>query len=673
MKLNIYLIKWLFSFGLFHSINSLPCPNMCNGHGRCDEPGQQCLCFDGYQGGDCSELICPFGFAWADQAIGIDDAHNLAECSNMGNCNREIGVCDCREGFEGKACERKSCPNQCTKNGKCQSMRYYADTKDPGEGTVYSYTNIWDADMLYGCHCDTEYYGPDCSLRYCPRGDDPLTGNTANIRNNPRQFNEVQQIYCKAGQGTFTLTFRGKTTDNIPYNAKPQALLEYLQRLTTVGLVKIDMFGYPGQACTDGGNEWSIEFLNDFGDLPMLVPNQDNLGFADDIFTPELRITERVRGTKENEECSNRGFCDASTGYCTCNDDYDTSDGYSKKGIRGDCGFPTTTIQQCPGVISCSGHGECKGSPTYRCACSEGWKGSDCSDRTCPFGISWFIRPDQNNRAHIFQHTECSDQGICNRETGECRCMDGFTGASCNRMTCPGPTPEEWCNGHGQCVDMATLAEAAIVNGDAADFTYGATPNKPQTWDAHMIYGCLCDALWTGYDCSLRVCPFGDNPSTRSQVDEIQRITCQDDTMDGNIVFSFRQQNTEPLLPTATRADVKAALEALNNIDTVNVDYGTISNIDSLCTPGAVNSFLISFRTEHGDLPALIPQSENIDIILVDEYRKGTKENWECSGCGLCDRNSGNCNCFSGYGSSDGMGNKGIKGDCGFIEPIIKL
>ena len=41
---------------------------------------------------------------------------------------------------------------------------------------MYTYTNIWDANKIFGCDCDERYYGSDCSLRNCPVGDDPLTG-----------------------------------------------------------------------------------------------------------------------------------------------------------------------------------------------------------------------------------------------------------------------------------------------------------------------------------------------------------------------------------------------------------------------------------------------------------------------------------------------------------------
>ncbi len=153
-----------------YDVLATPCPNSCSSHGVCDSSSRVCQCFNGFTGGDCSLRTCPFGAAWADQAIGIDDAHNSAECSNMGICDRTVGQCVCQAGFEGTACQRKTCPNECNNVGKCLSMHQYAASKDPGSGIVYDYTTIWDANKFYGCKCDWGYSGPDCTVRMCPTG-----------------------------------------------------------------------------------------------------------------------------------------------------------------------------------------------------------------------------------------------------------------------------------------------------------------------------------------------------------------------------------------------------------------------------------------------------------------------------------------------------------------------
>lgn len=44
-------------------------------------------------------------------------------------------------------------------------MRQHAARKDRGFPPVLKYDANWDSDMVYGCHCDTNYFGGDCSRR----------------------------------------------------------------------------------------------------------------------------------------------------------------------------------------------------------------------------------------------------------------------------------------------------------------------------------------------------------------------------------------------------------------------------------------------------------------------------------------------------------------------------
>lgn len=118
---------------------------ICSGHGRCAEaaaPGldESCVCDYGFSGPDCSQRLCPAGRAWTDYATANDTAHGeLVECSNVGECDREEGLCECRDGFDGQACERMRCPfgtltssppRACYGYGKCLSMREAANQRD---------------------------------------------------------------------------------------------------------------------------------------------------------------------------------------------------------------------------------------------------------------------------------------------------------------------------------------------------------------------------------------------------------------------------------------------------------------------------------------------------------------------------------------------------------------
>lgn len=45
------------------------CPNACSGHGTCSLH-DQCTCCRNWQGADCSQRTCPFGYAHVDTPKG---------------------------------------------------------------------------------------------------------------------------------------------------------------------------------------------------------------------------------------------------------------------------------------------------------------------------------------------------------------------------------------------------------------------------------------------------------------------------------------------------------------------------------------------------------------------------------------------------------------------------
>ena len=207
---------------------------MCVSNGN----GAYCSCDLGWGSADditefrdpsCRLRTCPAGDAWASAAIarggsneGLTTSHEMRECSNIGLCDRSSGKCRCPKGYHGGACERRGClgSEDCSGHGRCMSMRRLARQKGAlplsghnpptngnndtymaeiglaiGDGALFkngSYVSeklAWDADKIFGCLCDSswvvglgsgetqqpEWFGPACSMKRCPSGDDPMT------------------------------------------------------------------------------------------------------------------------------------------------------------------------------------------------------------------------------------------------------------------------------------------------------------------------------------------------------------------------------------------------------------------------------------------------------------------------------------------------------------------
>ena len=121
-------------------------------------------------------------------------------------------------------------------------------------------------------------------------------------------------------------------------------------------------------------------------------------------------------------------------------------------------GFAPQAQAQCPNM--CSGHGDCGAENV--CNCFDGFDyAPDCSLRTwtpspntdtyththtrrerrisgtCSEGVAWADKAYAIDLAHSL--AECSNAGLCNRDTGKCECFDGYTGLACQRCICPCP------------------------------------------------------------------------------------------------------------------------------------------------------------------------------------------------------------------------------------------
>eukprot|EP00638_Chattonella_subsalsa_P004833 CAMPEP_0117739494 /NCGR_PEP_ID=MMETSP0947-20121206/3781_1 /TAXON_ID=44440 /ORGANISM="Chattonella subsalsa, Strain CCMP2191" /LENGTH=726 /DNA_ID=CAMNT_0005555431 /DNA_START=640 /DNA_END=2820 /DNA_ORIENTATION=+ len=324
----------------------------CNDQGRCNEDTYVCECYEGWLGPACDKKSCPVGKAWFDEANSRNNAHAPTECSNMGTCDYTTGNCKCREGFTGRACDRLGCVNQCNGVGTCLPLQRLAELAlgDDGDPLDITYgipegvnSNTWDHDMIYQCHCDTPsyhhpyngpkayihgvyvdnphlggYHGWDCSRRYCPYGDDPMTTGG---------LHEIQSVSCNLSIGNFSLTFRGQSTEMLQWNTTVEEMQAALLNLTTIGNVSVTMRSNLTSCDLSGNDAYQVTFLKELGDVPSMTADPD-----------AIKVVETQQGTKEFVECSNRGFCNEETGFCECLHPYAFSDGDGNYGILDNCG-----------------------------------------------------------------------------------------------------------------------------------------------------------------------------------------------------------------------------------------------------------------------------------------------------------------------------------------------
>lgn len=157
---------------------------------------------------------------------------------------------------------------------------------------------------------------------------------------NGEQYNEQQEVTCTATGGYFTLTFRDFTTETVAYDASAEDVASALQALPSLygrydTAVDIQFSATETQACTAAGHSWTVEFLQDFGDLPLLVAGASRLTHSTSGVSAGVAVQEAVQGTKESKNCSGRGLCDHDEGVCTCEVEFDSSNGYNEEvGLR---------------------------------------------------------------------------------------------------------------------------------------------------------------------------------------------------------------------------------------------------------------------------------------------------------------------------------------------------
>ena len=321
-----------------------------------------------------------------------------------------------------------------------------------------------------------------------------------------------------------------------------------------------------------------------------------------------------------------------------------------------------TASAECPNA--CSAHGKC--GAYDMCTCYRNWMANDCSERICQFGLAHVDTPkgdldsssgsltgpsvtvaDNNamypdgtteqfpnmadsdqatltNTAHYYM--ECANKGLCDRQSGECQCYDGYGGSACQRAECP-DTGNGVCSGHGTCQNIKTIS--AWDNG-----------NIYKLWDESATMGCACDGGYTGANCEEKICKYGADPLYQDSFQTIRYsnwtysiYTTAFANVTGNYSLVFSDSggedwSTTPIDYAATCATVVATLEAIpNNVIPADTTLCTKWAADTLYDGGAVYEPVdTSATTMHAKYTLAFPSNPGkLDNLQINTHLDGSR------------------------------------------------
>jgi hypothetical protein len=305
-------------------------------------------------------------------------------------------------------------------------------------------------------------------------------------------------------------------------------------------------------------------------------------------------------------------------------------------------------------------------------------------------------------------YMECSNQGLCDRGTGLCECFDGYAGRACESTTCPNNCNGKgvcatiaqmaWMKPHASANTVSVARGSHFVStenmvtdlaagdrvylGEQASFDsnnlytvtrvtaagtsttvqgfyvtprsqvslpFGSKLYKAATynlWDANKVSGCVCDAGFSGHDCSARNCQVGHdpldvkgedktnsnsaasttNPSTYTKRNERQMLSL--DSTHGAVSGTFKLTYTSPHGEKLTTGPLSATpmlsstvrVGAPNAIDDV---YCTEANKANYRAPhatsyGANNGFETCFKKVY-----FTPHLPDTELAVGDYIRVG--------------------------------------------------
>ena len=300
------VLFFVLFFSQFKFVGGSAVGDVCSGRGYKNATTGRCNCLNNYYGYNCHLKLCPFGPSWHSIPVANQTRNReYVACSNMGECDPMSGLCSCRPGFEGRACERFSCAappaySSNTDTSVGPLTNYYPDGfttstgsnptelvvdfakpnrmnpggyffSQPGDNEPYSQLPVgavvpcsghgvcrtmaeaaagWNGLNLVRPPVAYSNWEADamqgCLCDYGWSGFDCASrqcpfGRDPMDTRASEKINEKLLVSCHATQGYFTLYILGRPTQPIPADADPGLLKYLLEQVPNVGIVNVTM------------------------------------------------------------------------------------------------------------------------------------------------------------------------------------------------------------------------------------------------------------------------------------------------------------------------------------------------------------------------------------------------------------------------------------------------
>jgi len=341
--------------------------------------------------------------------------------------------CECFAGYEGKACQRTTCPNDCSGHGQCEYIANLgfknspwdyetaaardandeiissASFYDKGRGTTFDY-HYWDKTKTRGCVCDPEWADSDCSKRMCAHGNDVMDHRLD--RHNIQTYH-TQQItfYTEKSVTIGDYADTSKNTDNVAYIKDRTFALSFKSKLNeTFTTIPIVFRGWRdiGNNEYDQYNEFTTSIENALEGLPNQIIDEVKVSM-----TPPQIVDTNFEVIKLNISFTG-DFVQGNQNLLhvhvhTCSDGCTPKlDGLSLK-------WDTHVVKEI------DAHANTWLDPVGYSSAAVNTQLDGAQDTT--------------TETADFNSYECGRRGKCDYDSGICECFEGYTGIACNTIT----------------------------------------------------------------------------------------------------------------------------------------------------------------------------------------------------------------------------------------------